>query len=301
MQVLRAGTDLGRALREVDLSVRAGELVAIMGPSGSGKSTLLTIAGTLEEATEGAVFVGGANVSTMTPNARARLQRRSIGYVFQDFNLLAGLTASTPSSVSCGARTTPCLTGRSTTGSPPATGVPASSGSKPASTTPELVLARFDFAYDREVAEGAEEFGLDPSQLLAVIDANEAAVEAAGVVQHSYTAPGDGHTILEDHHFYEVEVNGVTLVDGADAALITGEPLEDVHCDQCEHRDQATTLYHARSVDLAGLLGACGASIRNSVSPRGWASRAASFDSTPPMPIPMRVGATNSGLGRGGG
>ena len=98
---------------------------------------------------------------------------------------------------------------------------------------PELVLARFDFAYDREVAEEAEAMGLDPSQLLAVIDANEAAIEAAGVVQHSYTAPGDGHTILEDHHFYETEVNGVRLVDWVDA-LITGEPLDDVHCDQCE-------------------------------------------------------------------
>ena len=82
------------ALRDVDLAVHAGELVAIMGPSGSGKSTLLTIAGTLEEATDGAVFVGGAEVSSMSPNQRARLRRRSIGYVFQDFNLLAGLTAA---------------------------------------------------------------------------------------------------------------------------------------------------------------------------------------------------------------
>jgi rubredoxin len=98
---------------------------------------------------------------------------------------------------------------------------------------PELVLARFDFAYDREVAEGAASMGLDPSQSLAVIDAHEASIEAAGVIQHSYTAPGDGHTILEDETFYEVEVNGVTLVDWVDA-LITGEPLDDVHCDQCQ-------------------------------------------------------------------
>jgi hypothetical protein len=98
---------------------------------------------------------------------------------------------------------------------------------------PELVLARFDFAYDKEVAEDEESLGLDPSQTLAVIDANEAAVEAAGVIQHSYTAPGDGHTILENHTFYETEVNGTTLVDWVDA-LITGQPLEDVHCDHCE-------------------------------------------------------------------
>jgi putative ABC transport system ATP-binding protein len=82
------------ALRDVDLSVRAGELVAIMGPSGSGKSTLLTIAGTLEDPTAGRVSVEGQDTTTMSRNDRARLRRRSIGYVFQDFNLLAGLSAA---------------------------------------------------------------------------------------------------------------------------------------------------------------------------------------------------------------
>ena len=82
------------ALRDVDLSVRAGELVAIMGPSGSGKSTLLTIAGTLEDPSAGRVFVEGQDTTTMSRNDRARLRRRSIGYVFQDFNLLAGLSAA---------------------------------------------------------------------------------------------------------------------------------------------------------------------------------------------------------------
>lgn len=82
------------ALSDVSLNVDEGELVAIMGPSGSGKSTLLTIAGTLEEPTTGDVVVGGASVLGMSRNDRARLRRRSIGYVFQDFNLLAGLTAA---------------------------------------------------------------------------------------------------------------------------------------------------------------------------------------------------------------
>ena len=82
-----------RALVDVDLSVAAGELVAVMGPSGSGKSTLLTIAGSLEDPTAGEVLVGGSPLSAMSRNERARLRRRSIGYVFQDFNLLAGLTA----------------------------------------------------------------------------------------------------------------------------------------------------------------------------------------------------------------
>jgi putative ABC transport system ATP-binding protein len=82
------------ALRDVSLVVDAGELVAVMGPSGSGKSTLLTIAGSLEQPTRGKVLIGGAALSGMSRNDRARLRRRSIGYVFQDFNLLAGLTAA---------------------------------------------------------------------------------------------------------------------------------------------------------------------------------------------------------------
>jgi putative ABC transport system ATP-binding protein len=82
-----------RALRDVYMSVDAGELVAVMGPSGSGKSTLLTISGSLEDPTTGEVFVDGVALSTMTRNQKARLRRRTVGYVFQDFNLLAGLTA----------------------------------------------------------------------------------------------------------------------------------------------------------------------------------------------------------------
>ena len=81
------------ALRDASVSVDEGELVAVMGPSGSGKSTLLTIAGSLEEPTRGEVLVGGRPLAELSRNARARLRRRSIGYVFQDFNLLAGLTA----------------------------------------------------------------------------------------------------------------------------------------------------------------------------------------------------------------
>jgi putative ABC transport system ATP-binding protein len=81
------------ALRDVELSVEDGELVAVMGPSGSGKSTLLTIAGALEEPTTGEVLVHGDALSALSRNDRARLRRRAIGFVFQDFNLLAGLTA----------------------------------------------------------------------------------------------------------------------------------------------------------------------------------------------------------------
>jgi putative ABC transport system ATP-binding protein len=81
------------AISSIDLAVERGSLVAIMGPSGSGKSTLLTIAGSLEAPTTGDVMINGTNVVGMSCNDKARLRRRTIGYVFQDFNLLAGLTA----------------------------------------------------------------------------------------------------------------------------------------------------------------------------------------------------------------
>jgi len=88
-----SGANQVHALRDVDLSVEHGELVAVMGPSGSGKSTLLTIAGTLEEPTSGHVLVEGVDLAGVSRSERARMRRRSIGYVFQDFNLLPGLTA----------------------------------------------------------------------------------------------------------------------------------------------------------------------------------------------------------------
>jgi putative ABC transport system ATP-binding protein len=81
-------------LRGVDLMVDAGTMVAVMGPSGSGKSTLLTVAGSLEEPGSGEVLVAGHALAGMSQNAKARLRRRTIGYVFQDFNLLPGLTAA---------------------------------------------------------------------------------------------------------------------------------------------------------------------------------------------------------------
>jgi putative ABC transport system ATP-binding protein len=86
------GANEVHALCGVTLSVDAGTLVAVMGPSGSGKSTLLTIAGSLEDPTTGEVSVDGFALSSLSRNARAGLRRRTIGYVFQDFNLLAGLT-----------------------------------------------------------------------------------------------------------------------------------------------------------------------------------------------------------------
>jgi putative ABC transport system ATP-binding protein len=92
-KIYGSGPSEVHALSEVDLSVERGELVAIMGPSGSGKSTLLTIAGSLETPSTGQALVEGLDLATASRSDRAKLRRRSIGYVFQDFNLLPGLNA----------------------------------------------------------------------------------------------------------------------------------------------------------------------------------------------------------------
>jgi putative ABC transport system ATP-binding protein len=92
-KVYGSGATEVHALRAVDLCVERGELVAVMGPSGSGKSTLLTIAGSLEDASSGQVLVDGVDLAAVSRSDRSRMRRQSIGYVFQDFNLLPGLTA----------------------------------------------------------------------------------------------------------------------------------------------------------------------------------------------------------------
>src|SRR3954466_9404918 len=81
------------ALRGVSLTVREGEAVAVVGPSGSGKSTLLHVMGTLERPTSGAVHVAGSDTATLRERALAALRAREIGFVFQQFFLLEGMTA----------------------------------------------------------------------------------------------------------------------------------------------------------------------------------------------------------------
>ena len=89
-----SGDTAVHALRGVTLSVAAGELVAVMGPSGSGKSTLLNLAGGLDRPNQGEVVVDGTVLAGCSRRALAALRRRRIGYVFQDLNLLASLTAA---------------------------------------------------------------------------------------------------------------------------------------------------------------------------------------------------------------
>ncbi|MFE2865239.1 MULTISPECIES: ABC transporter ATP-binding protein [unclassified Embleya] len=82
------------ALAGVDLAVVPGEMLAVMGPSGSGKSTLLMLAGGLDRPTDGEVLVEGRPLGGLNRRRMAALRRRSIGYVFQDLNLVPALTAA---------------------------------------------------------------------------------------------------------------------------------------------------------------------------------------------------------------
>jgi len=92
-RTLGTGASTTQALRGVSLSVAAGELVAVMGPSGSGKTTLLTLAGGLDTADRGRVLVDGTDLGGLSRRGLAAQRRRSIGFVFQELNLVPGLTA----------------------------------------------------------------------------------------------------------------------------------------------------------------------------------------------------------------
>lgn len=87
------GTPPVHALRGVDLVIRSGELVSVVGPSGSGKSTLLHIMGTLDRPSGGDVSVAGYEVADLSDKQLSALRARSIGFVFQQFFLLSGYTA----------------------------------------------------------------------------------------------------------------------------------------------------------------------------------------------------------------
>ncbi len=89
----RSGELVVDALRGVDITIKRGEIVAIIGPSGSGKSTLMGILGGLESPTEGRLEIGGVDVTSMGENQLAEIRNEYIGFVFQQFNLMPTLTA----------------------------------------------------------------------------------------------------------------------------------------------------------------------------------------------------------------
>jgi putative ABC transport system ATP-binding protein len=92
-RVYKVGETEVRALSAVSYSIHQGDLVAIMGPSGSGKSTLMNIIGCLDKPTDGKYFLENQEVSTFDKNELARIRNKKIGFVFQNFNLLARTTA----------------------------------------------------------------------------------------------------------------------------------------------------------------------------------------------------------------
>jgi putative ABC transport system ATP-binding protein len=87
------GPSAVHALREIDLEVEGGELIVLLGPSGSGKSTLLNILGGLDRATSGEVWFRGTNLAGLNDRALTDFRRRSVGFIFQFYNLIPSLTA----------------------------------------------------------------------------------------------------------------------------------------------------------------------------------------------------------------
>jgi len=82
-----------RVLKDVDLKIKKGEMIALLGPSGSGKSTLLHIIGCLDRPTKGKVFIEGEDVYRLLDDELALIRRRKVGFVFQQFNLIGVFTA----------------------------------------------------------------------------------------------------------------------------------------------------------------------------------------------------------------
>jgi putative ABC transport system ATP-binding protein len=93
-RTFQLGDSTVHALHSINLNIKSGEYVAVMGPSGSGKSTLLNLLGLLDRPDAGTYFLEGRDVTTLSPNEQARVRSERIGFVFQSFHLVPRLTAA---------------------------------------------------------------------------------------------------------------------------------------------------------------------------------------------------------------
>lgn len=87
------GETIVKALNEVDIHIKRGDFVAIMGPSGSGKSTGMNLVGSLDLATRGSIYLDGINIEHLDESELAQVRGKKIGFIFQQFNLIPNLTA----------------------------------------------------------------------------------------------------------------------------------------------------------------------------------------------------------------
>mgnify|MGYP001572194326 CR=1 FL=1 len=87
------GESLVKALDGIDIEIKKGDFIAIMGPSGSGKSTAMNLVGSLDLPTKGSIYLGNENISNLTESELAQIRGRKIGFIFQSFNLISNLTA----------------------------------------------------------------------------------------------------------------------------------------------------------------------------------------------------------------
>jgi putative ABC transport system ATP-binding protein len=87
------GDNIVRALSDIDIHIKRGDFVAIMGPSGSGKSTAMNLVGSLDLATKGAIYLDGINIEHLDESDLAQVRGKKIGFIFQQFNLIPNLTA----------------------------------------------------------------------------------------------------------------------------------------------------------------------------------------------------------------
>jgi len=92
-KIYRMGDEIIYALKDINLKIKEGEFVSIMGPSGSGKSTLLNIIGCLDKPTKGEVYIGNIKTNDLDDDELTKIRRDKIGFVFQQFNLIPILTA----------------------------------------------------------------------------------------------------------------------------------------------------------------------------------------------------------------